>query len=75
MTKYCGRTVQVLRRVDRIVEEPTGRMIPMKTPWVILTGGICTAAYHRSCPRAIFAYWRETWLERVAAPRSAGEAP
>ena len=27
MMKYCGQTAQVLRRVDRIVEETTGRMI------------------------------------------------
>ena len=68
MMMYSGRTLQVLRRVDHIIEEPTGRMITMKTPSVILTGAICTAVYHRSCPRAIYAYWRETWLERVPAP-------
>ncbi|MEO6512726.1 MAG: hypothetical protein ABIO16_17135 [Nocardioides sp.] len=68
MLKYCGRTVQVLRSVDHIIEEPTGRMITMKTPSVILAGGICAADFHRSCPRAIYAYWRESWLERVPAP-------
>jgi hypothetical protein len=73
MMKYCGRTVQVLRRVDQIVEEKTGRMIKMKTPCVILTGGVCTADFHRSCPRAIYAYWREGWLERVPAPVSTPE--
>jgi hypothetical protein len=68
MLKYCGRTAQVLRQVDRIVEEKTGRMITMKTPCVILTDAVCTSDYHRSCPRAIYAYWRESWLERVPAP-------
>lgn len=68
MMKYCGRTLQVLRRVDHIIEETTGRMITMKTPCVILTGGVCTADFHRSCPRSIYAYWREIWLERVPAP-------
>jgi hypothetical protein len=70
MMKYCGRTAQVLRRVDRIVEEKTGRMITMKTPCVILADAVCTSDYHRSCPRAIYAYWRENWLERVPAPVS-----
>ncbi|WP_228521830.1 hypothetical protein [Nocardioides islandensis] len=74
MLKYCGRTVQVLRRVDHIIEEPTGLMITMKTPSVILAGGICAADYHRSCPRAIYAYWRESWLERVPAPEPADRA-
>jgi hypothetical protein len=60
----------VLRRVDRIVEEKTGRMITMKTPCVILADAVCTSDYHRSCPRAIYAYWRENWLERVPAPVS-----
>jgi len=68
MLKYCGRTAQVLRRVDRIIEETSGRMITMKTPCVILTDAVCTADFHRSCPRAIYAYWREIWLERVPAP-------
>jgi hypothetical protein len=73
MVRYCGRTMQVLRRVDRIIEETTGRMITMKTPSVILSGGVCTADYHRSCPRAIYAFWREGWLERVAAPTPVGD--
>jgi hypothetical protein len=68
MLKYCGRTAQVLRGVDRIIEEKTGRMIRMKTPCVILTDAVCTSDFHRSCPRAIYAYWREVWLERVPAP-------
>ncbi len=68
MLLYCGRTVQVLRRVDHIIDEATGRMITMKTPCLILTNSFCTAAYHRSCPRAIYSYWRENWLEPVPAP-------
>jgi hypothetical protein len=68
MMKYCGRTAQVLRRVDRIIEEKTGRMITMKTPSVILADAVCTSDFHRSCPRAIYAYWRENWLERVPEP-------
>ena len=73
LLKYCGRTLQVLRRVDKIIDEKTGRMISMKTPSVILAGGVCTADFHRSCPRSIYAYWREIWLERVPAPASARE--
>lgn len=74
MMTYCGRTLQVLRRVDQIIEERSGRMIRMKTPCVILAGGVCTADYHRSCPRSIYAFWREVWLERVPAPVAPGAA-
>jgi hypothetical protein len=65
MLRYCGRQARVLRRVDRIVEEPTGRMMRLKNPCIILEDVVCTSAYHRLCPRAIYPYWREIWLERV----------
>jgi hypothetical protein len=69
MLKYCGRTAQVLRRVDHIIDESSGRMSTMKTPCIVLTDVVCTSDYHRSCPRGIYAYWREIWLERVPDPR------
>ncbi|NMO90294.1 hypothetical protein [Actinomycetospora sp. TBRC 11914] len=79
MLKYCGRTAQVLRRVERIIDESTGRMQRMKTPCIVLADVVCTADYHRSCPRSVYAYWREIWLERVPAPltasRAAGDNP
>ncbi len=68
MLKYCGRTAQVLRRVDHIIDESSGRMLTMKTPCIVLADIVCTADYHRSCPRGIYPYWREIWLERVPAP-------
>ena len=65
MLKYCGRQARVLRRVDRIIDEPTGRMMRLKNPCIILEDVICTSDYHRLCPRAIYPYWREIWLERA----------
>jgi len=65
---YCGTTHRVLRRVDRIVDERTGRMREMKTPCVILDAVVCRSRYSECrlfCPRSIYAYWREIWLERV----------
>lgn len=77
MLKYCGRTARVLRRVDHIIDELTGQMLTMKTPCIVLADVTCTSDFHRSCPRGIYAYWREIWLERVPAPptrpRAAGE--
>ena len=54
MLKCGGQTAQVLRRLDQIIDEKTGRVITMKTPWVVLIDAICTADNHRSCPRAIY---------------------
>jgi hypothetical protein len=27
---------------------------------------VCAADYHRFCTRAIYPYWREVWLEKIA---------
>jgi hypothetical protein len=65
MLKYCGRQARVLRRVERIIDEKTGRMMHLKNPCIVLDDVFCTSDYHRKCPRAIYSYWREIWLERV----------
>jgi hypothetical protein len=69
MLKYCGRQFRVLRRVNRIINEATGEMMVLKNPCIILEGVICTSDYHRLCPRGIYPYWREIWLERVEEPQ------
>ena len=68
MLMYCGREARVRQRVQKIIDEKTGRMIHLKNPCIMLEDVVCTARYHRYCPRAIFPYWREIWLERVAPP-------
>jgi hypothetical protein len=65
MLQYCGRRGRVLRRIDQIIDEQTGRMLRIRRDTVILDDVICRGDYHRSCPRAIYAYWREAWLRRV----------
>jgi hypothetical protein len=75
MVPYCGGTYRVLKRVTRIIDEKTGRMQEMKTPCIILDSVMCQSRYsgcRMFCPRAIYSYWREIWLERVSesAPNS-----
>jgi hypothetical protein len=65
MLKYCGRQARVLRRVEQIIDERSGKMMRFKNPCVVLENVICTSDYHRLCPRGIYPYWREIWLERV----------
>jgi hypothetical protein len=70
---YCGKTYQVLKRVTKIINERTGLMQEMKTPCVILDSVICESRYSECrlfCPRSIYSYWREIWLERVAPDTS-----
>jgi hypothetical protein len=65
MLKYCGRQARVLRRVDHIIDEKTGKMMAIKGDCIILEGVICSGDYNQYCPRSIYPFWREIWLERV----------
>lgn len=69
MLAYCGSIYRVLRRVHHIINERTGKMMHMKFPCIVLEGVACRSDYHRLCPRAIYSYWRESWLIRVS-PKS-----
>jgi hypothetical protein len=62
---YCGREARVLRRVERVIDERTGRLLRLKRPGIVLEDVTCRGAYHRCCPRADYPFWREIWLERV----------
>jgi hypothetical protein len=65
---YCGGIYKVLDRINRIIDEKTGKIQEMKTPCIILDSVICQARYsdcRMFCPRSIYSYWREIWLERV----------
>ena len=69
LVPYCGKVYRVLRRVTRIVNEKTGEMQEMKTPCIILDSVVCGSRYSACrmfCPRSIYPYWREIWLERVS---------
>jgi hypothetical protein len=65
---FCNGTYQVLRRVERIIDEKTGAMRRLKNDAIILSEVACQARYakcRRFCSRSIYPYWREIWLERV----------
>jgi hypothetical protein len=65
MLPYCGGIYRVLRRVHRIVDEKTGKLLDLKNPCIILDGVVCKSEFHWLCPRAIYPYWRESWLKRA----------
>jgi hypothetical protein len=83
MLQFCGQTLRVKARVTNLIAESTGRMVTIKRDAIILEGGVCSGECSTGrwfCPREIYAYWREAWLERVdlpahsAAGASGGEA-
>ena len=68
MVPYCGKLFRVKTRVEKFVDERNGYIRRMKTPAVILDGVFCRSRYSESrlfCPREIYAWWREAWLEKV----------
>jgi len=65
MSRYCGREARVLGRVNRVIDEKTGKMLHMKNPCIVLEDVVCEGAYNANCPRAWVSFWREIWLERV----------
>jgi len=69
LVPYCGGTYRVLKRLTKMIDEKTGKMLEMKTPCIVLDSVVCQARYsacRMMCPKAMYPYWREIWLERVA---------
>jgi len=74
LVPYCGGTYRILKRVTKIIDERTGKMVEMKSPCIVLDSVVCQARYSQCrmlCPKEMYPYWREIWLERVAANSSA----
>jgi hypothetical protein len=65
MSKYCGQTAKVRARVTKIINERTGTMRHFANEAIMLEGVVCTGDYLQLCPRRIYDYWREIWLERI----------
>lgn len=74
MSKYCGGRYRVQMRVDKLLNEQTGKLMVMKSPCIQLEDVYCRAEctpMRLGCPRASNTYWREIWLRRVDTPPSA----
>ncbi|WP_372657336.1 hypothetical protein [Hydrogenophaga sp.] len=73
MAKYSGERHRVEMRVDRLINEQTGKMMEMKNACIQLENVYCRAECTErrlGCPRASNTYWREIWLRRVDGPSS-----
>jgi hypothetical protein len=69
MVPYCGHTFKVRSRVTTFVNEKTGLINQLRGPAVILEKVWCNSRYsdcRMQCPRAIYPWWREIWLERAS---------
>jgi hypothetical protein len=71
MVPYCGKQYRVKVRVDQFLDEKSGRLVTPKTPAIILEDVWCRSRYSSCrmfCPRSIYSWWREVWLEKVDEP-------
>jgi hypothetical protein len=69
LVPYCGNIYRVKARINNFIDEKTGRMKALKTPAVMLDDVWCQSRYSNCrmfCPRSIYSWWREVWLERVS---------
>lgn len=63
---FCGGVYPVVKQVNHIINEQSGKMIRFRTPAWILGGVYCQARYSSCrlfCPRSIYPLWRSAWLE------------
>jgi hypothetical protein len=68
MVEFCGRTYTVLQRVERIINERTGKMMRLRNDCIMLDGVTCQSRFKDKrlfCPRSIYPYWREIWLKKA----------
>ena len=69
MVPYCGRTARVKAKVERFIDERTGRMVELTSDAYILDGVVCQSVRSDKrwfCSRDIYPWWREAWLEPLA---------
>lgn len=66
MLPFCGRRFRVLRRLERMIHEPTRQLVKMDNT-VILEDVTCDGCHimRGGCPRENFHFWREIWLRRA----------
>jgi len=65
MKEYCGKRFMVRNRLEKMINESTGKMIVIENS-VILDNVICVYEFRGfGCPRARFQIWREIWLRRI----------
>jgi hypothetical protein len=68
MQVYCGHTARVKTKVERFIDERTGRFVELASDCYILEDVICRSDRSEGrwfCPRAIYPWWRESWLRPV----------
>ena len=66
MVPLCGKRGRVLYRVERLIDEGSGRMLKVKKDLYVVAGMVgCEGIQHKLCTRQAIAMLRDAWLRRV----------
>ena len=68
MQPFCGKRFKVLKRMETLYQEESGRVRRLKNT-VLLADVQCDWLLMK-CDRSCFLFWREAWLQRVADARN-----
>jgi len=63
--RFCGQEYVVRSRVERFVDENSGKIVEPSMPFVVLESVTATGEFLRFCPQNEFVYWREIWLSKI----------
>ena len=75
MVKHSGRRYRILKRVERIIDDASGRMVELKTPSFILAGAEASGEFLRFCAQHEYPFWREEWLSPEAGTPAGPAVP
>lgn len=78
MLPYCGKRMQLLQKVERIIDETNGKMRVLSNDCWILEGSICSGHLSRNrlfCTRALYPFWRGIWLRPDTEAGGGASAP
>lgn len=70
MAAYCGQVLTVRKRVDRMYDEKTGKLVKLKDV-VLLEGAICEGKgtfAEETCDRSCFFFFKTDWLDPFLTP-------
>lgn len=78
MVRSAGKTFDVAQRVERVIDERTGKMLRIRKDCIILEGVECSGKLNAPrlfCPRGALLFWRESWLEKVETDEARASEP
>lgn len=68
MAAYCNTTHTVIRKIERIIDEKTGKIMHLSHSSYALQDVLCTGCDCRTrlfCSRGSLTFWRDGWLDPV----------